>query len=253
LAYAITQYADKFSRKAWPFQSTLAADLGVTDRTVRNGIANLVKRGHLSVTPRGRDQSAIYKMIIQDRKSTSGLNEEKPETDFRSSTEDRKSGAARPEKKRTKTGSAFPTEPLFEPLREPLKEESPPREGESRSSGRRSQPKIRWPEGFELTAEMITYAAEKAGWDRRRTELQFERFENHSRQHGRIYSDWKRAWFNWVLKGVEFAQRDGPPQGPVIDQNGNHVPTPPNQQRSPPSYRESTTERLMRKMGDGNG
>jgi hypothetical protein len=126
LAYAITQYIDKFSRKAWPFQETLAADLGVTDRTVRNGIANLVKRGHLTVTMRGRDQSAIYQMILQDRKSTSGHDEARPETDFRSKPQDRKSGAARPEKSRRKTGSTLPTEPLFEPLREPLREEDSP-------------------------------------------------------------------------------------------------------------------------------
>jgi hypothetical protein len=120
LAYAIIQYTNKNSRKAWPFQETLAADLGVTDRTVRNGIANLVKRGHLTVTLRGRDDSAIYEMIIQDRKCASGHDEPRPETDFRSKPQDRKSGAARPEKSRPKTGSTFPIEPLREPLREPL-------------------------------------------------------------------------------------------------------------------------------------
>jgi hypothetical protein len=58
LAYAITQYTNKYSRKAWPFQETLAADLDVDVRTVGRGIANLVKRGHLSVTRRGRDEPA---------------------------------------------------------------------------------------------------------------------------------------------------------------------------------------------------
>jgi len=94
LAYRITQYTNKYSRKAWPFQKTLAAELDVTDRTVRNGLANLVKRGHLTVTMGGRDDPAIYEMIIQDRKCASGHDELRPETDFRSKPQDRKSGAA---------------------------------------------------------------------------------------------------------------------------------------------------------------
>jgi hypothetical protein len=120
LAYAITQYINKFSRKAWPFQETLAEELGVDVRTVGRGIANLVKRGHLSVTRRGRDESAIYQMIIQDQTFVSGHDEVRPDTDVGSKPQDRTSVSVRPDICVPKTRHPCPREPLFEPLREPL-------------------------------------------------------------------------------------------------------------------------------------
>jgi hypothetical protein len=97
LAYAITQYTNKHSRKAWPKQETLAADLGVDVRTVGRGIANLVKRGHLNVTRRGREQSAIYRMILQDKTSVSGHDEVRQDTDVRSKPQDKTSVSSRPD------------------------------------------------------------------------------------------------------------------------------------------------------------
>jgi hypothetical protein len=52
----------------------------------------------------------------------------------------------------------------------------------------------------------------------------------------------------WLNKG-SWANEPAP-IGDVIDQNGNPVATPPpNQQRPPPYQRESTTERMLRKLG----
>jgi hypothetical protein len=122
LAYAITQYTNKHSRKAWPKQETLAADLGVDVRTVGRGIANLVKRGHLNVTRRGREQSAIYRMILQDKTSVSGHDEVRQDTDVRSKPQDKTSVSSRQDICVLKTGHRCLIEPLLEPLRE---EDSP--------------------------------------------------------------------------------------------------------------------------------
>jgi hypothetical protein len=125
LAYVITQYINRYSRKAWPLQSTLADDLGVDVRTVGRGIANLVKRGHMSVTLQGRDQPAIYQMIIQDRTPMSDHDELRPDTHVRSKPQDRTSVSLRPDICVPKTGHPCPTEHLSEPLREPSREDSP--------------------------------------------------------------------------------------------------------------------------------
>jgi hypothetical protein len=115
LAYVITQYKNKHSRKAWPKQETLAADLGVDVRTVGRGIANLVKRGHLNVTRRGREQSAIYRMILQDKTSVSGHNEVRQDTDVRSKPQDKTSVSSRPDTGVLKTRHQCLIEPLLEP------------------------------------------------------------------------------------------------------------------------------------------
>ena len=52
---------------AWPSQETIAVDLGVSARHVRNGVSKLGKYGHLSVTHRRPDKSAVYRMIVKDR------------------------------------------------------------------------------------------------------------------------------------------------------------------------------------------
>jgi hypothetical protein len=125
LAYAITQYTNKHSRKAWPKQETLAANLGVDVRTVGRGIANLVRRGHLSVTRRGREQSAIYRMILQDRTSVSDHDEVRQDTDVRSKPQDKTSVSSRPDTGVLKTGHQCLIEPLLEPLLEPEERGAP--------------------------------------------------------------------------------------------------------------------------------
>jgi DNA-binding MarR family transcriptional regulator len=138
LAYAITQYTNKHSRKAWPSQEKLAADLGVDLRTVSRGITNLVKRGHLSVTRRGREQSAIYRMILQDRTSLSDHDEARHDTgvvskEVRHDTDvvskpqqDTTSVSSRHDTVVLKTRHPCRTEPLMEPLLEPEERGAPP-------------------------------------------------------------------------------------------------------------------------------
>jgi hypothetical protein len=99
---------------------------------------------------------------------------------------------------------------------------------------------------------MIEYAHEKAGWNSTRSATEFENFRDYHLKKGNRFEDWPAAWRTWVRKGAAYDQERAQRQGHTIDQDGNPVAPPPNQQRSP-SYRESTTERMMRKMGGGNG
>jgi hypothetical protein len=106
---------NKKTRVCFPLQSKLAKRMGVSDRAIREYIAGLVDRGHLRVRHRGRDNSSIYELILQDRNTASGHDTVRPEDTFRSfeddPSEDRKFHVARPEVSRRKTGTVLPTEP----------------------------------------------------------------------------------------------------------------------------------------------
>jgi hypothetical protein len=128
LAYAISQLLNKKTRVCFPLQSTLAEQLGVTDRAVRQYITGLVERGHLRVRHRGRDKSSIYELVLKDRNAASGHDDIRPERTFRSShDDDRKPDVVRPEVSRRMTGTVLPTEPTSEPTSEPAKERGAPK------------------------------------------------------------------------------------------------------------------------------
>ncbi|EJC77677.1 HTH domain-containing protein [Rhizobium leguminosarum bv. trifolii WSM2012] len=63
-AYRVFSYMDAHSGACFPRQETIAADLGVTDRTVRNSLANLRACGWLKIEeralPKGRGKSNFY-------------------------------------------------------------------------------------------------------------------------------------------------------------------------------------------------
>ncbi|MBW7964949.1 helix-turn-helix domain-containing protein [Bradyrhizobium sp. BR 10261] len=113
LAWVLSQHFNHKTRSCYPSQALLAERLGVSDRMIRQYVAGLVERGHLRVCHRGRDKTALYQGLLQDRKDTSGLKDGRPEANFRSkSKQDRKSSVARPEVLCSKTGSTLPTEPI---------------------------------------------------------------------------------------------------------------------------------------------
>jgi hypothetical protein len=120
---------NKKTRVCFPLQSTLAKLLGVSDRAIRDYVAGLVARGHLRVRHRGRDRSSIYELILKDRNTASGHDVPRPEDTFRSCegdrNKDRKSGVARPEVSRRKTGTVLPTEPTSEPSSKPEERGAP--------------------------------------------------------------------------------------------------------------------------------
>jgi hypothetical protein len=245
LAFVISQMINKKTRVCFPLQSTLAERLGVDPRHVRRGLANLVKRGHLSVTPRGRDQSAIYQMIVQDRTPMSDHDETRQDTDVRSKPQDRTSGAARPDISGRKTGHPCPTEPISEPISEPEERGAPARRRSSLSGE-----EVPTPPPTAMTESMITRALERAGWDSVQAKLEFEKFRNRHLGKGTQSCNWDAEFWLWIERGVEH-QSERTKQGKVIDQDANVVRPPPNQKR-PPRRKPTNTERLMGMTGGGN-
>lgn len=91
---ALAQYADMSTGECYPLQTTLADDLGVTDRTIRDHIARLVKAGHVEKLKRRRRDSIVYRIHVRPTES-------RPEQSRRSKNQDRNGGAV-------KTGRAAP-------------------------------------------------------------------------------------------------------------------------------------------------
>jgi helix-turn-helix protein len=138
LAFVISQMTNKKTQVCFPLQATLAKRLGVSDRAVREYIAGLVDRGHLRVRHRGRDNSSIYELILQDRKSASGHDTQDRNAtsghDAGDPNQDRKSSVARPEVSRRKTGTVLPTEPTSGPLKGGAPQARPAADSLSKSS-----------------------------------------------------------------------------------------------------------------------
>ena len=57
--------------------------------------------------------------------------------------------------------------------------------------------------------------AHSVGWSEAKTELESERFRDHSRSHGRLHKDISAAWRNWVRS--PFQQQNGPRAGSKED------------------------------------
>jgi hypothetical protein len=66
-AYAISAFMNRETLEAWPGQQRLADQCGVTKTGVRNAIAALVSRGHLTVVSGGgRDITSRYAWVIKN-------------------------------------------------------------------------------------------------------------------------------------------------------------------------------------------
>lgn len=97
--------------------------------------------------------------------------------------------------------ASFRTDLLGSPLLEPTKAHSNTIGSQSQINGRggaRKKPAIPLPDTFELSMGDRSYA-ERNGLSREEVDLEFERFKNSALAHGRMYSDWHRAWQNWVI------------------------------------------------------
>ena len=81
VAIALTVY---FSREedgaAWMSQATLARDLGISERTVRDALAGLIDRGHVISKRRGMKETNLYFAVLKDdgnRQSAAGHDRQK--------------------------------------------------------------------------------------------------------------------------------------------------------------------------------
>lgn len=64
LARIVFSYLNRASRKAWPSQGRLALDLGCSERTIRNQLDELEKRGHIRIEAyRGRGLTNLISFL----------------------------------------------------------------------------------------------------------------------------------------------------------------------------------------------
>lgn len=86
----------------------------------------------------------------------------------------------------------------------------------------------RWPEGFELDAEMIAYATDRGMGGPKQAADEFERFRNYHQSKGSKFVVWNLAWYTWVRNWEDRRNRGSPPQrrdrmtsmqseGPLLD------------------------------------
>ena len=134
VAIALTRY---FNRKhdgwAWMAQATLASDLGMPERTVRDAIARLVKNGHLVTKQRGHMATNLCHLVLKktdsdrqpsashDRQTTAG-HDRQPTAAHTGVTGRKQQGDRQPSA--AMTGSHLPPNPMNEPYEEPYEVES---------------------------------------------------------------------------------------------------------------------------------
>jgi hypothetical protein len=63
--------------------------------------------------------------------------------------------------------------------------------------------KVSFPADFVLTPRLVEMAAQMAGWNFGRANLEFHKFNAYYRREGRQFADWDAAWMSWCLNGVE--------------------------------------------------
>jgi hypothetical protein len=245
---ALLQY---FNRQkggwAWMSQATLAQDLGISERTVRDVLSALVNRGHLIVNRRGKKETNRYRLALKDSDRQNSSHHDRRETADHAGVTGNSTSSDRQNRVKV-TGEILPPNPIKEPIEEP----SEKREEASRrndSSGRRRRQPTSCPDAY--TPEMIAYAFEHAGWTSALAASQFENFRDYHLKKDNQFADWLAAWRSWVRKGLEFEKQRAPHTGATIDQNGNSIAAP-TQRRPPYPHRESTTERMRKKLGGVN-
>lgn len=85
LAYVlVSQFLDRRTREAWPSESTLANELGIKERQIRNLVGEIVAHGHLSSRRGGKGRSNRYSCILFDRQDIA-------DQDRRTNADDRQS------------------------------------------------------------------------------------------------------------------------------------------------------------------
>lgn len=115
-----TKYLNRKMRIAWPAQSTLARELGLTVRGIQKVLGALADRGHLDITVRKGHDSNIYRPILKAKATNEDTNacSERHEQPFR------------------ETRTAVRMNPFEEPYDEPIERQDIPEADASGASGR---------------------------------------------------------------------------------------------------------------------
>ena len=131
IAIVLTSYFNReYDGAAWMSQATLANDLGVTERTVRAGLAGLVDLGHLTSVRRGMTETNLYYLAIKDRGDRQSVADHVQQDiaghdrQYRAAHNGVTGRSVQSDRKKhvRVTGNVFPTNPLKEPIEEPIEE-----------------------------------------------------------------------------------------------------------------------------------
>jgi hypothetical protein len=254
LTYAIGQFINRGTLEAWPGQPTLAGIIGVTERTVRNAVAELVANGHLEVTPgHGPKNPNRYRWRIKN-KNEAGAEMRKPASSFKGVNEetsflisepneeisDTKRGSQLPHKR----GSQLPTNHLIEPSEEPSEERVTLDVVSDRKQGRRHQGKDQdeIDAAFEQFWKQVPRRVAKAGASKifrriiEKGEATLEELTAGILRYAAEVANREERYVahpgTW-LSQARWADEPSKPAGVTIDSDGNPVRPPPQQQRPP--------------------
>lgn len=270
IAITLTKY---FNRKngGWTFmrQNTVAAELGISVRTVNDTLNHMTARGHLLSDRRGVMKTNRYHLALKPTDSDTQKSAHHDTQDFAHQERvTRKFSRSDAQNSSKVIREKLRTNPLKEPIeKEPIERESITSDVVEVDSGRRqgddqssTEPDVevlfdqfykQYPKHEdrkdalkayravikkklatpeELLAAAMRYAASQAGNDRK----------------------FIKNPATWLNKGSWENLPTIPATGITIDGSGNPVSTPPPQQRSHQFHRMSTTERMMARMGGRN-
>nr|WP_246703834.1 helix-turn-helix domain-containing protein [Rhizobium sp. SEMIA 4085] len=186
---------DAESGNCFPRQETIAADVDVTDRTVRNALANLRACDWLEIEeralPKGRGKSNFYRF----RDATTGTRV--PVIDATTGTtnpvNDTTTGNLAQDFRKTASGASI--------------DEHVGRNTLNRESTKRAPRAHPLPEDFKPDLRV----AHAAGMEQAEAQRQAALFLDHYRGNGKPMRDWNAAWRNWIRRVPDFASR---PNGP---------------------------------------
>ncbi|TBB88092.1 helix-turn-helix domain-containing protein [Rhizobium ruizarguesonis] len=195
LAYRLFSFMDAHTGACFPKQETLAADLGVTDRTVRLVLVNLRACGWLKIEerqlPKGRGRSNFYHFNDPTTGSAFPMNTTNTGNGIPHNTST--TGNSAQDFRKKESGAPYKEE-HFE--MNTLNRESTKCIPRDQTHPERFKPDLR--------------VALTAGMDHAEAERQAEIFLDYYRVKGKPVRDWNAAWRNWVRRVPDFARPSEP-------------------------------------------
>ena len=209
----ISFYMNWKSGDAFPSQRELAAELGVTIRSVQLASEAVEGLGYLRIeVGNGPGNTNKYFPIFERNGEQPFVLSERNERKWRTPAHEMaNSGAGNGEQPFVQNTYLTPEEHEREDSRSRSvdeREDGPETNRETVIGDRKSDRarsadrKAEFPDGFVLNDKLVTIAAEK-GFNSDRAKKMFERFEGNHRAKGSRFADWSYAWRNWVVDQVE--------------------------------------------------
>ncbi|MEY9532172.1 helix-turn-helix domain-containing protein [Sinorhizobium fredii] len=202
VGYRLFSYMDAGTGDCYPRQGTIAADLGVTDRTVRNALANLRACGWLKIEERplgkGRGKSNLYHFQDATSGSTVPVNDTTTGSTF--PVNDATTGNSAQDFRKSASGAS----PIYEHV-----EYNTLNKGEARKRTTTPERGTRIPQNFSPDLS-VALAEGMTPQEASRSALNFlDYWKSKPGAAGRKL-DWVAAWRMWARKDAAKAQRDGP-------------------------------------------